>query len=104
MMDTWERSAANLIAHYHATFQGTLPFSPNWLESVQEGAGIDAQAAEYLQGMESIVKSRGTPYLKSILGPRPDSGLAEELRIRANGSLGDPLVWFSQLFLPHPQL
>ena len=80
-MDAWERSAANPIAYYHATFQGTLPFSPNWLESVQEGAGVRRPGAEYFQGMESMVKLRGTPYLKSILRPRPDSGLAEKLRI-----------------------
>lgn len=65
-MDAWEHSAANLIAHYHATFQDTVPFSPKWLESAQEGVGVDAQAAKYLQGMESTVKPRGTPYLSQF--------------------------------------
>ncbi|KAL2054753.1 hypothetical protein ABVK25_005057 [Lepraria finkii] len=70
-MDAWEHSAANPIAHYHATFQDTVPFPPKWLESAQEGVGVgvDAQAAKYLQDMESTVKPR-----------------AEELRIRANSS------------------
>ncbi|CAF9928416.1 MAG: hypothetical protein ALECFALPRED_004053 [Alectoria fallacina] len=84
MLESWERSAKILMAHFHTICHGNIPLSVDWNEEVRNAAEVDEQSLDFLTRLKGLVRSR-----------------EGELSVRAKGVAGDPLVWISALFLPH---
>lgn len=84
MLDGWEHSAENLMAHFHTICHGTIPLEVDWTEEVRNAA--DEQSLDFVAELKKMVKSR-----------------EKDLSEKAKGGAGQPLVWISALFLPHEE-
>ena len=65
MLDKWEMSANNLLAHFTIICQGGVPFTLDWMgKDVHRAAGLDEESIEYMMKMVHILdRQRMTTYL-----------------------------------------
>lgn len=66
MLESWEYSANNLIAHFHAICHGNIPLKVEWNEEVRNAAEVDEEGLAFLTRLKGLVLSRGKLHAATI--------------------------------------
>lgn len=66
MLESWERSAKILMAHFHTICHGNIPLSVDWNEEVRNAAEVDEQSLDFLTRLKGLVRSRGKLHAATI--------------------------------------
>lgn len=59
MLESWENSAHNLIAHFRAVCRGQKPLDTDWGKADQEAAELDDHSLEFIADLKRLCESRG---------------------------------------------
>lgn len=88
MMESLEKSARNITAHFHAFCRGKSPLHLNEeAYKFYKPDFMDDKAVNCMSRLKALVETR-----------------ANELRQRATGPPGSQLVWISRILLPGEEL
>lgn len=66
MLESWEYSAKNLMAHFHTICHGNLPLKVDWNEEVRNAAMVDDKSLAFLNQLKGLVRSRGKLHAATI--------------------------------------
>ena len=56
MMENWEHSAHNLLAHFVVACKGDIPFQPEWLTAENlKSSGLDDISITYVKSMSHLI-------------------------------------------------
>lgn len=67
MLESWESSANNLIAHFAVIGQGHIPFTLDWLNlETGQALGVDLLSKLYMVEMTRLLQERGKHLLSTL--------------------------------------
>jgi hypothetical protein len=102
MLEQWELSAKNIVAHFQVICKGSMPFSTRWFsEENIRTAELDPVSIEYMSQMCHIVEQERMHHLL-----KPDyvtfslnAAVGTFLEQCSRASREEPLHWVSQLLI-----
>jgi hypothetical protein len=60
MMEGWVHAAENMLAHFNAVYNGSVPFLLDWRdEELRKATKLDPSAVKYLESTQDVLRRRG---------------------------------------------
>ncbi|KAL4936360.1 hypothetical protein BDV06DRAFT_227977 [Aspergillus oleicola] len=66
MIEEWQHSAKNLIAHFRCVVRGMVPFGQQWSREMQKEANLDDEALTFVRTVGQLIDQRHGPYYRAL--------------------------------------
>jgi hypothetical protein len=102
MLEQWELSAKNIVAHFQVICKGSMPFSTRWFnEGNIRAAELDPVSIEYMLQMSHIVEQERMHHCLTAeyIAFWLNLAVGTFLEQCSRASREEPLHWVSQLLI-----